>query len=232
MAKKVKLLDYFKFFMLSVFVAFVLTMLIGLLFGYKYILVNGSSSAQQIPFQSFILTYKCSKDNLRVNDFATTQLGKSSYLTHQVIGIKYEGYFEVGDCYSWEMNGNTFHAYYGYQVGSDQKNITAKPGPAPDDEETQRQEKLQMTLSNELKTNCNLITMANSLDGNTTKEYRNFEEDFEGKVIWYNYTLGKTMFVLRDSSWKNRILLIGLIYSVAVVFIMSNQSKLSVEFYN
>ena len=134
MAKKYKFVDYFKFFILSVFVAFVVTLIAGLFMGYKYILVNGWSAQQKIPYQSFILTYKCSKTDLYVNDFATTSInGKGGYITHQVIGIKYDGYFENGECYSWEMNGQTYHAYYGYQVG-DQHNITAKPGGIPSTE--------------------------------------------------------------------------------------------------
>ena len=196
----------------------------------KYILVNGWSAQQKIPYQSLIITYKCKKSDLNVNDFATTSLnGTGSYITHQVIGIKHEGYFVQGECYSWEMNGETYHSYYGYQVG-EQHNITAKPGPIPD-EATQIAEKSNMTPTG-VKSNCNLITMADSEDGNTTKDYRNFETDFVGKVVWFNYTLGRTLFILKDPAFRNRILLIGVFSCVVMVFVMSNQSKLEVGFYD
>lgn len=231
MRKTVSFGNYFRFFLLSIFVAFVLTMLIGLLFGYKYILVNGSSSAQEIPFQSFILTYKCKKSDVHVNDFAMTSLSNGrTYLTHQVIGIKYDGYFEPGECYSWEMNGETYHSYYGFHVNGE-NDVTAKSGGIPS-EAVQNQEKANMTPDGNIKLDCDLITMANSQDGNTTKEYRTFETDFKGKVIWHNYTLGKTLFILRDPAWRNRLLLIGIIYCIVIVFVMSNQSKLHIGFYD
>lgn len=231
MVKRVKFIDYFKFFLLSVFVALVVTLIAGLFMGYKYILVNGWSAQQKIPYQSFILTYKCQKTDLYVNDFATTSInGTGGYITHQVIGIKYDGYFEIGECYSWEMNDKTYHAYYGYQVG-DQHNITAKEGGVPS-AEAQAQEISNMTLATNIKTDCNLITMANSEDGNTTKDYRNFETDFVGKVVWHNYTLGKTLFIIKDPSFRTRVLAIGLAACVVMVFVMASQSKLHIGFFD
>ena len=229
MEKKVKFIDYIKFFLFSVFVAFVVTILVGLLMGYQYILVDGWSAQQEIPYQSFILTYRCQKTDLHVNDFATMNL--NGYVTHQVIGMKYDGYFEPGECYSWEMNGSTHHAYYGYQTGSDSGNITALDGGIPS-AEVQEEELANMTLSDDLSTRCNLITMANSEDGNARKEYRNFEDEFVGKVIWHNYTIGRTMYILKDSSFRNRVLLLGIASCVIMVFVMSTQSNLYVGFYD
>ena len=229
MAIKVKFANYFKFFIISLFVAFALTLLIGYFCGFKYILVNGWSAQQKIPYQSMILTYKCSKEELQVNDFATTKLG-NGYVTHQVIGMKYEGYFELKECYSWEMNGETYHSYYGYQVGSSH-DITAKPGPIPSPE-VQEAELENMQPSSDAITNCNLITMANSEDGNARKEYKNFENEFVGRVIWHNYTLGKTFFILKDPEIRSRVLLLGIVSCIIMVFVMAEQSKLKVGFYD
>ena len=129
------------------------------------------------------------------------------------------------------MNDNTYHAYFGYQSGTDSGNITAKIGGIPSADK-QQEEISQMNLSEGLPTNCNLITMANSEDGNARKEYRNFENEFVGKVIWHNYTLGKTLFILKDTNFRNRILLLGIVSSVIMVFVMSSQSKMQVGFYN
>ena len=196
---------------------------------YSCVYVNGWSAQQEIPYQSYILIEKCDKQSVDTNDFVC--MGTNEFcITHQVIGIKYDGYFEPGECYSWEMNGKTYHAYYGYQVG-DQHNITAKEGGVPS-AEAQAQEISNMTLATNIKTDCNLITMANSEDGNTTKDYRNFETDFVGKVVWHNYTLGKTLFILKDPSFRTRVLAIGLASCVVMVFVMASQSKLHIGFFD
>lgn len=231
MFEKVKFIDYLKFFLLSLFVAFIVAVFAGLLMGYKYILVNGESARQKIPYQSLIVVKKCDKQELYVNDFATTSIGgKSGYITHQVIGIKYDGYFEIGECYSWEMNDKTYHAYYGYQVGGD-SDITAKEGGIPSAED-QEIEIAGMTLSSNIKTDCNLITMQFSEKGDATKDFRNFETDFVGKVVWHNYTIGKTIFILKDPSFRNRVFFLGLITCVVMVFVMAYQSKLHIGFFD
>ena len=230
MVQKAKVSNYLKFFLFSVFVALVVAIIAGMFMGYKYILVNGDSARQKIPRESFILTFKCEKTDVYVNDFVTIN-NSGSYVTHQVIGIKYDGYFQPGECYSWEMNGNTYHAYYGYQSGGDSGNITAKSGGIPS-AEIQEHEISNMDLSPNYDVDCNLITMANSADGNARKEYRNFEEEFVGKVIWHNYTLGKTLFILKDSSFKNRLFLFGILGSIVMVFVMSKQSELEIGYYD
>ena len=91
MAKKYKVGDYIKFGLLSVVVGLIVAVLVFLAFGYKFILVNGWSASQTIPYQSLIITQKCGLDDLSVGDFVTTKNG-SGYLTHQLIGIKKKGY--------------------------------------------------------------------------------------------------------------------------------------------
>lgn len=214
MAKKYKVGDYIKFGLLSVVVGLIVAVLVFLAFGYKFILVNGWSASQTIPYQSLIITQKCGLDDLSVGDFVTTKNG-SGYLTHQLIGIKKKGYFQLGDFYAWTMEGKDYHAYYGYDKVFDGKYESS---------EDERGE------TSSFNTTCNIITMQRSQDGKATKDYRNYSENFVGKVVFYNYPIGKTLFILKGPSLQNRFLLLGILTSIVMVFVIGDECKLEPEF--
>lgn len=216
MAKKYKISDYIKFGLLSIVVGLIVAVLVGLCCGYNFILVNGWSASQTIPYQSLIITEKCNLQSLALGDFVTTKNADGSFVTHQLIGVKTEGYFEQGDFYSWTMEGKDYHAYYGYD-----KVFDGLVASADDD---------KGTPSTNYPTTCNIITMQRSQDGKSTKDYRTFSSDFVGKVVWFNYSLGKTIFILKDASLRGRLLLMGFLASIILVFVIADECKLEPEF--
>ncbi len=82
--------------------AIIITIIAGLLLGYKAILVNGWSAEPHISYQSLIVTYRCKFEDLKVGDFITFSYSGKSYVTHQIVAIDYEN--DQIECKGWHYN--------------------------------------------------------------------------------------------------------------------------------
>lgn len=185
--------------------------LVGYLFGYRYILVNGWSSEPYIPYKSIILTSPTKLENLKVGDFITytstkqALFSKQSNVTHQIIAIKYNGYFVEGEQITFTIDGIEYDVEYGYNLKLEDGNLT------------------YVKETNISKT-CNIITMQRVNDKNykaditVTKEYKNFDQ-VVGRVVGHNLMLGKTLFLLMG----NPLILVGFFGCFVILFIMKEQ---------
>ena len=103
-------------------------LVLGYIFGYRYILVNGWSSEPYIPYQSIILTSKTKLQNLKVGDFITytssSQMifSRQSNVTHQIIAIKYDGYFVEGEKITLVADDKEYEVEYGYDIKIEEDN--------------------------------------------------------------------------------------------------------------
>ena len=68
--------------------AFVVTLILGYMLGFRVFLVNGWSAQPIIKYQSIILTKSVKVEDLKIGDLIT--FGKNTYTTHQVVRINYE----------------------------------------------------------------------------------------------------------------------------------------------
>lgn len=80
----------------SLLFAFILTILVGYLFGFRASLVIGGSSEPNIHYQSLVIDYKCSLEDLKVGDYITFKSG-SILTTHMIVAIAGKGDFENFD---------------------------------------------------------------------------------------------------------------------------------------
>lgn len=183
--------------------------LVGYLFGYRYILVDGWSSEPYIPYQSIILTAKTQLKSLKVGDFITyTSANKmffsqQSNVTHQIIAIKYDGYFVEGEQITLTADDKTYQVEYGYDIKLDDEGNPV------------------YTKNNNVSTKCNIITMQRQkgkADISANKEYKNFDQ-VVGKVVGCNLMLGKTIFLLM----QNPLILVGVVGCFVLLFIMKEQ---------
>ncbi len=109
----------------ALLIAFVITIGLGYLFGYKAILVNGWSSEPYLKYQSLIVTYKCKFEDLKVGDFITFSNTGKSYVTHQIVAIDYEN--DQIECKGLQYNSTTQE--YEHQTDSQfmqYKNVVGK----------------------------------------------------------------------------------------------------------
>lgn len=196
--------------------ATILAVLIGFLFGYRLILVNGWSAEPYIPYRSIILTSPTKLENLKVGDFITYSNNNSffnfrnqSNVTHQIVAIKYDGYFVEGEDITLTIDGVEYDLQYGQAIKKvdDQGNIT-------------------FAKETEISKTCNIITMQrqkmesdpNKADITAQKEYKNFEQ-VVGRVVGYNKPIGQTLFLLLE----NKAILFGFIGCFVLLLIISNQ---------
>ena len=196
--------------------ALLVGIILGYLFGYRYILVNGWSSEPYIHYQSLILTSPTKLQNLKVGDFITYTsskqaiFAKQSNVTHQIIAIKYDGYFKEyndetgeGDIVTMIADGIEYQVKFGYDIKiDDDGNVTYE----------------KMT---NVPTNCNIITMQRQqgkANISATKEYKNFDQ-VVGKVVGQSVMLGKTLFLIMG----NPLILVGLLGCFVLLFVLKEQ---------
>lgn len=190
--------------------ALLLGILLGYLFGYRYILVNGWSSEPYIPYHSIILTSSTKLQNLKVGDFITytssnkTIFSKQSNVTHQIIAIKYDGYFVEDEEFTAIIDGKPYSMKFGYNI----------------DEEGNISETKETSIS----TNCNIITMQRTYNQDGTfiidaqKEYKNFDQ-VVGRVVGYSTVIGKTLFLLKE----NKLILLGVFACFVVLLLVKEE---------
>ena len=142
-------------------------LILGYIFGYRYILVNGWSSEPYIPYQSIILTAKTELKSLKVGDFITYTSKQESFfsmqsnVTHQIIAIKYDGYFVPGEKITLVADDKTYEIEYGNDIKLDDE---GNPVYSP--------------IQNPSAT-CNIITMQRQngkANISATKEFKNFNQ--------------------------------------------------------
>src|SRR5574344_275629 len=201
----------------SLMISVVVMILVGYLLGYRAILVNGWSSEPKIHYQSLIVTEKKQLSKISPGDFLTYTYSGASHITHQVIAVKTDGtFFEVGKTYTVLLNGKTYDNFvYGYKFSND------------------GQPTAEVDSSAQSTTKCNIIVMQHQFDseGNmiisADKEYLNFATNIEGKVVYSNYTIGSTIFIVRS----NAFILVGLFSCLILVFVMRDQFSIEPKFF-
>lgn len=96
----------------SLLFAFVITLILGYILGYRAILVEGSSSEPKIAYHSVVIDYPCAYSELKVGDyitFKTSDSGKIQNTTHQIVYICPEGeYIEPNTTIYFEHCGMKF----------------------------------------------------------------------------------------------------------------------------
>ncbi|MBO7508228.1 MAG: hypothetical protein J6T39_01100 [Clostridia bacterium] len=83
--------------------AFLVMIVLGALFGFQAILVNGGSAEPQIHYRSLIITARCKESELKVGDFVTFTKSGNSYVTHQIVSIDDDGTII---CRGWHYDSN------------------------------------------------------------------------------------------------------------------------------
>ena len=183
--------------------------IIGYIFGYRYVLVNGWSSEPYIPYQSLILTAKTKLENLKVGDFITYTssnqiiFSRQSNVTHQIVAIKYDGYYEEGETVTLVADDKTYTFEFGNEISLD------KDGNPT------------YTKMTDVPEKCNIITLqrrSGKADVSAPEEYKNFDE-VVGKVVGHNVVLGKTMFLLME----NPLIMFGFFGCFVLLFVMKEQ---------
>lgn len=191
--------------------ALLTAIIVGFVFGYRYILVNGWSSEPYIPYHSIILTSKTKLENLKVGDFITYTssnqmiFSKQSNVTHQIIAIKYDGFFEKDEEFVAVIDGKQYQMKYGYTLDKE-GNLSQAP-----------------EVNFNYNTKCNIITMMRGYDGErfmveATKEYKNIDQ-VVGRVVACSPMLGKTLFLIME----NPLIMFGFFGCFVLLFIMKQQ---------
>ena len=115
---------YFHSILKALAFALLLTLLLGYLFGYKAILVNGWSAQPDIKYQSLIITTKVKAEDLKVGDYITFTMTGQSYITHQIISIDLEN--DVIVCADNQYNQETGEYEHGGTQTFGYKNVVGK----------------------------------------------------------------------------------------------------------
>ncbi|HBB44607.1 MAG TPA: hypothetical protein DCZ34_00575 [Clostridiales bacterium] len=194
----------------SLLISILVALVASIALGYKFIFVNGGSAEPDIHYKSIIVTTKTDFRNLNEGDFITFK-NNSSYVTHKIIAIKRDGYFQKGEVFVATINGEECKMVYGSNkaYGMD----TA--------EETMDKSNLS-----DLRGDCNIITMQRSETPDANKDCVNFQKNFVGQVIYTNYPIGLTIDLLKN----NPLIMVGLIGCFALLIIYKDQTEISVQY--
>lgn len=158
-------------------VAFVLTVLIGYLFGFRAYLVASGSSRPDIAIGSLIIDYKCPYSELQVGDYITFTLSKKP-TTHRIVAIKPEGeYFEKGEIIRF-MNNDI---QYQYQIESKCQILTMASNYSGYEEDLKNYQ------------NTGRPQSPSAMVENVSYS------QFNGKVIYSLEQTGKILYFLRDN---------------------------------
>lgn len=77
----------------SILYALVLTIIIGLIIGFRPIIINGGSMLPTLTWGDIIIVYKPAQNEFKVGDILTYQFGSGTLVTHRIIDIDENGYF-------------------------------------------------------------------------------------------------------------------------------------------
>lgn len=195
----------------SLLISILVTLVVSIALGYKFIFVNGWSAEPDIHYKSIIVTTKTDFKNLNEGDFITFK-NNSSYVTHKIIAIKRDGYFQKGEVFVATINGEQYKMVYGsnkaYGMDTPDENID-KTG-----------------LSDDLRKDCNIITMQRSETPDANKDCVNFQKNFVGQVIYTNYPIGLTIDLVKN----NPLILIGLVGCFVLLIIYKDQTEISIQY--
>lgn len=89
----------------SLIFSLILTILLCLALGYKFILVNGWSSEPVLKYQSLIMIHKVDATELQVGDYVTFSSTGEGMITHRIISIDLEN--DVIVCSANHYNSET-----------------------------------------------------------------------------------------------------------------------------
>ncbi len=108
----------------SLIFAFIVTIILGYILGYRAILVNGWSAQPDIKYQSLIITQKVKAKDLNVGDYITFSMTGKSYITHQIISIDYEN--DIIVCADNQYNSETGEYEHGGTQTIKYKNVIGR----------------------------------------------------------------------------------------------------------
>lgn len=194
----------------SLLISILVTLVVSIALGYKFIFVNGWSAEPDIHYKSIIVTTKTDFKNLNEGDFITFK-NNSSYVTHKIIAIKRDGYFQKGEVFVATINGEQYKMVYG----------SNKAYELDTSEETMDKSNLS-----DLRSDCNIITMQRSETPDANKDCVNFQKNFVGQVIYTNYPIGLTIDLVKN----NPLILIGLVGCFVLLIIYKDQTEISIQY--
>lgn len=195
----------------SLLISILVVLVVSIALGYKFIFVNGWSAEPDIHYKSLIVTTKTDFKNLNEGDFITFK-NNSSYVTHKIIAIKKDGYFQKGEVFVATINGEEYKMVYGSNkaYGMD----------------TAEEEMDKSNLSIDLRKDCNIITMQRSETPDANKDCVNFQKNFVGQVIYTNYPVGLTIDLLK----RNPFIFFGLVGCFVLLIIYKDQTEIAIQY--
>lgn len=94
----------------SIFIAFLLTIIVALLIGFRPVQINGGSMLPTLDYGDVIIIYKAPKSDFKVGDILTYKFGENGgYVTHRIIDIDENGDF-------WTQGDNPNNSADGYPI--------------------------------------------------------------------------------------------------------------------
>ena len=111
--KKFDLGDAMYVLLRAVLVSLLLSVIIMMMFGYKFMIVVSGSMTPSIPVGSLVIVQPCDYDDLREGDVVTMQKG-GYYLTHRV--YRWAVGKDAGGNYIWAYEGDADYMVNGYWV--------------------------------------------------------------------------------------------------------------------
>jgi len=203
----------------SLLISILVTLVVSIALGYKYSFVLTGSSEPNIHARSIIITTKTDLKNLHEGDYIMFKQG-DGYITHRIIAIKRDGYFQKGEEFIATVNGEKYKMVYGAIVSKGKDNAGKDLVLGVDEEVTGT-----LTFKNDIVKNCNIIAMQQG-QPNADKNYVNYEKNFVGQVIYTNYPIGLTIDLLKN----NPLIMVGLIGCFALLIIYKDQTEISVQY--
>ena len=194
----------------SLLISILVALVASIALGYKFIFVNGWSAEPDIHYKSIIVTTKTDFKNLNEGDFITFK-NNSSYVTHKIIAIKRDGYFQKGEVFVATINGEEYKMVYGSNKAYGMDTT---------------EEAMDKSNLSDLRGDCNIITMQRSETPDANKDCVNFQKNFVGQVIYTNYPIGLTIDLLKN----NPLIMVGLIGCFALLIIYKDQTEISVQY--
>ena len=193
----------------SIVISILIALLVSIALGYKFILVNGWSAEPDIHYKSLIVTTKTDFKNLGEGDFITFQ-NNSAYVTHKIIAIKKDGYFQKGEVIVATINGEKYKMLYGSNkvYGIDTL-----------------EEDMDKTNLSDLRKDCNIITMQRG-EPDANKDCVNYQKNFVGQVIASNYSVGLFIYLLKN----NPLILAGLVGCFVLLIIYKDQTEIAIQY--
>lgn len=193
----------------SLLISILVTLVVSIALGYKYSFVLTGSSEPNIHARSIIITTKTDLKNLHEGDYIMFKQG-DGYITHRIIAIKRDGYFQKGEEFIATVNGEKYKMLYGsnkvYSIDT-------------------LEEDMDKTNLSDLRKDCNIITMQRG-EPDANKDCVNYQKNFVGQVIASNYSIGLFIYLLKN----NPLILAGLVGCFVLLIIYKDQTEIAIQY--